>query len=75
MRAGLVYASQQGGNNLQDVITAFDKMVKSKFYGENIMDKNLQGIYKVLAVMKSAFSTLTLGLSVRSFLREILQGT
>ena len=75
MRAGLVYSSQQGGNNLEDVITAFDKMVKSKFYGENIMDKNLQGIYKVLAVMKSAFSTLTLGLSVRSFLREILQGT
>ena len=75
MRAGLVYASQQGGNNLTDVITAFDKMVKSKFYGENIMDKNLQGIYKVIAVLKSAFSTLTLGLSVRSFLREILQGT
>ena len=48
MRASLVYASLQGGNNLKDVIEAFDKMVKSKFYGEPIMDTNLQPIYRIL---------------------------
>lgn len=75
MRASLVYASSQGGNNLKDVIETFDKMVKSKFYGEPIMDTNLQPIYRILSVFKRGFSTLTLGLSGRSFLREILQGT
>lgn len=74
MRASLVYAQQHGGNEMNDVITAFDKMLKSKFYGEPIMDKNLQPVYRILSVFKQGFSTMTLGLSGRGFLREILQG-
>ena len=78
LRLSLEYKDAHGSNdktvNMQNVRKRFDDIVKSKFYGESIVPKNLQQLLKFLNMIKAGFTTLTLSLNVRSFLRESLQG-
>lgn len=75
MRLGLIYAEDHGGIKNAKLQTAFDKMIKSKFYGETIIeDETLQAIYKFLSFVRSIFTTMTLSVNIPSFLRESLQG-
>lgn len=75
MRLGLVYAEDHGGVKNEKLQTAFNKMIKSKFYGESIIeDETQQAIYKFLSFLRSIFTTMTLSVNVPSFLRESLQG-
>lgn len=60
--------------NMENIRKRFNDIVKTKFYGESIIPKQLQGLYKFLNLIKSGFTTMTLSLNVRSFLRESLQG-
>lgn len=75
MRVSLRVAETYGGQNMENVRTAFDKMVKSKFYGEPIIEKQLQPYARWINVIKRGLSTLQLGFNMRSFVRETLQGT
>lgn len=60
--------------NMSNIRKRFNDMVRTKFYGESLIPKQLQPLYKFLNIIKSGFTTLTLSLNVRSFLRESLQG-
>ena len=68
--------SQSYSHVLQDQTEkALDKLIKSKFYGEPIIEgKGLQAWAKWLNVVKKGLSMLALGVNFRSFLRETLQG-
>lgn len=68
--------SKKGGDKakVSNIVSKFDDLVKSKVYGESIMSENAQRVMKVLNVVKAGFTTMTLSLNVRSFLRESLQG-
>lgn len=71
MRASQTY----GGKSLKTTTEVFDKMVKSKFYGENIIEgEGLQRFARWINVIKRGLSTLQLGFNERSFVRESLQG-
>jgi len=81
LRLSLAHIDAYGGskkgddkNKVNNIIARFDDLVKSKVYGESIMSPNEQKIVKVLNVLKAGFTTMTLSLNVRSFLRESLQG-
>ena len=75
MRLGIMYAQDHGGVKNAKMLEAFDKIVKSKFYGESIIeDETMQHIYAFLSMIRSIFTTMTLSLNIPSFLRESLQG-
>ena len=46
MRIALRANQAYGGAKMEETITAFDKLVKSKFYGESIVDEPLQPYMK-----------------------------
>ena len=74
MQIGLKHMSEDGNNKLDDVRETIDKLIANRFYGKNIMKPGLQEWYKWLSVISRFFSTMKLGLNVRSFLRETLSG-
>ena len=81
MKMALAYNDMHSGiksgnieRNMKHIRETFDKMVKSKFYGESIVDERLRPLLKWINLIKSTFTTMTLSLNVRSFLRESLQG-
>ena len=75
MRVSIRCAQSYGGANMEETLRSFDKLVKSKFYGESIIDKSLQPYARWIQVLKSGFSKLQLGFNFRSFFRELFQGT
>lgn len=75
MRLSLQHMKGYGSQTMQNTIDSFDKMLKSKFYGEPIMEDKLRPIYRYLNVLKKGFSMMTLGLNFSSMFRELLQGT
>ena len=75
MRVSLRCAQSYGGANMKETLRSFDKLVKSKFYGESIVDAELQPYMRWVQVLKSGFSKLQLGFNFRSFFRELFQGT
>lgn len=75
LRLGLMYAKDHGGVKNAKIQTALEKMIKSKFYGEPIIeDDTMKAIYKFLSFVRSIFTTMTLSVNIPSFLRESLQG-
>ena len=77
MKLGLKYIEDHGGVINQREQEAFDKIVRSKFFGESIVaekDSTLRAIYKWLSFVRSIFTTMTLSINIPSFLRESLQG-
>lgn len=74
MQIGMRKMEEDGNNNLAGVRETLDKLIANRFYGKNVMSKDLQPIYKFLSVISAFFSTMKLGLNVRSFLRETLSG-
>ena len=78
MKMALEYRDAHGSTkdtvSMANIRKRFDDVVKSKFYGESIVDPKLRGLLKFFNMIKSVFTTLTLSLNVRSFLRESLQG-
>ena len=75
MRISLRCAQTYGGASMKETLRSFDKLVDSKFYGESIVDKQLQPYMKWVQVLKAGFSKLQLGFNFRSFFRELFQGT
>lgn len=67
-------ANIRDGKNMKNIRKRFDDIVKSKFYGDSLIPKDLQPLYRFLSMVKSCFTTLSLSLNTRSFLRESLQG-
>lgn len=61
--------------DVENIRKAYQQSLTKKIYGDPIMLKELQGIYKCGAVLKTAFSKLALGLNSKSYVREMLQGT
>ena len=61
--------------NIENVRKAYQQSLTKKVYGDPIMIKELQGVYKAGAVLKTFFSKLALGLNSKSYVREMLQGT
>lgn len=74
MQVGLRRMDEDGGNNLKEVREVIDKLIDNRFYGKNIMKGHLKDWYAWLSVISRFFSTMRLGLNVRSFLRETLSG-
>lgn len=74
MQIGMRKMEEDGNNNLKDVRETLDKLIDNRFYGKNIMKPGLQEWYRWLSVISAFFSTMRLGLNVRSFLRETLSG-
>lgn len=75
MQIGLRKMDEDGGNNLEQVRKTLDKLIDNRFYGKNIMEgEGLKKWYAFLSVISRVFSTMKLGLNVRSFLRETLSG-
>lgn len=74
MQIGMRKMEEDGNNDLSKVRETLDKLIANRFYGKNIMHSDLQPIYRWLSVISSFFSTMKLGLNVRSFLRETLSG-
>lgn len=75
MRTSLRVSKQYGGARAEETLESFDKLVKSKFYGEPIVDKSLQPYMRWMQALKSFFSKLQLGFNFRSMFRELFQGT
>ena len=66
---------EDGNNKLTDVRETLDKLIDNRFYGKNIMkSEGLKKWHAFLSVISKTFSTMKLGLNVRSFLRETLSG-
>lgn len=60
---------------LKEIRTALDKLIASRVYGKSIIESPvLQEVHRWLSVASAFFSTIRLGLNVRSFLREMLNG-
>ena len=60
---------------LKEIRTALDKLIASRVYGKSIIESPmLQELHRWLSVASAFFSTIRLGLNIRSFLREILNG-
>lgn len=80
MQLGLRHHDAFGHNGtpdkkkLEGIQEAVDKFIQNRFYGKPIMDKWQQPIYAWLSVISQFFSTLRLGLNIRSFCREMLNG-
>lgn len=75
MKLALKYAHDHGGVENKTIQDVFNKIIKSKFYGESIIEgETLQAVYKWLSFVRSIFTTMTLSINVPSFLRESLQG-
>lgn len=80
MQLGLRHHDAFGHNGtpdkkkLEGIQDAVDKFIQNRFYGKPIMDKWQKPIYSFLSVVSHFFSTLRLGLNVRSFCREMLNG-
>ena len=74
MQIGLRRMEEDGNNDLSDVRETLDKLIDNRFYGKNIMKSDLQPLYRWLSVISRIFSTMKLGLNIRSFLRETLTG-
>ena len=75
MRVALRVERAHGGTDNDATLEAFDKLVNSKFYGENIIDPTLVPYAKWIGAVKSLLSKLQLGFNFRSFFRELFQGT
>lgn len=78
MKMNLEYLDAHGSSektkDMANIRKRFDDIVKSKLYGESLVPKQLQPLLKFLNLIKSGFTSMTLALNVRSFLRESLQG-
>jgi hypothetical protein len=46
LRLSMMYRSSYGGQDMKDIISVFDKAVRSKLYGESLVPTELRGIYK-----------------------------
>jgi len=75
MRTALRVSKKYGGAEAGETLESFDKLVKSKFYGESIVDASLQPYMRYIQSLKSFFSKLQLGANFRSLFRELFQGT
>lgn len=75
MRTSLRVSKQYGGANAPETLESFEKLVKSKFYGESIVDESLKPYMRWMQALKSFFSKLQLGFNFRSMFRELFQGT
>lgn len=75
MRLSLQHMKGYENQVIQNTLDTFDKMLKSKFYGEPIMKEDLRAFWRYLNVLKKGFSVMTLGLNFNSMFRELLQGT
>ena len=71
MRIGQSFGDQKQ----EDTEKALNALIKSKFYGETIIPNDLQLVARWINVLKKGLSTLSLGLNMRSFVREFMQGT
>lgn len=71
MRIGQSFGDQKQ----KDTEKALNALIKSKFYGETIISKDLQPLARWVGVLKKGLSTLSLGFNMRSFVREFMQGT
>lgn len=81
LKMGLEYRDAHGSfenkgkrQDMANIRKRFDQIVKSKLYGESIVPEKAQGLLKFINLIKSFFTTLTLSLNNRSFLRETLSG-
>lgn len=78
MQISLKIGESLGEQKQQAVEHALDKLIKTKFWGENYLETDNSGLLTIarwLNVMKKGLSALALGLNPRSFVREFLQGT
>lgn len=74
MRLSLAFQKHHSKQSLDKVIDTFDKLVKSKFYGESIIEEDLQPLQRFIGMIKKGFSTMALSLNFTSFFRETLHG-
>lgn len=75
LQVSLRKMDEDGGNKLTELRETLDKLIDNRFYGKNIMNsEGLKKWHSFLSVISRTFSTMKLGLNVRSFLRETLSG-
>ena len=74
LRLELVYA-QRAGHDTTDILDVFDMAVRTKFYGESPIPKELQNIFRPLARLKGIFSVLQIGGKAVSMMKELVYGT
>jgi hypothetical protein len=74
LRLELVYA-QRAGHDTTDILDVFDMAVRTKFYGESPMPKELQDKFRPLARLKGIFSVLQIGGKAVSMMKELVYGT
>ena len=74
LRLGIAYKNSYGGAKTEELLTVFDKAVRSKIYGESLIPKELRPIYRWISVVRNVFTEMALALNFTSFFRETLQG-
>lgn len=72
---GLHMQQSEDNIDVSNIRQAYHQSLTKKVYGDPIMLKELQGIYKCGSVLKTIFAKMTLGLNSKSYVREMLQGT
>lgn len=73
LRLSMMYRSSYGKQSMNDIIKVFDKAVKSKLYGESLIEDGKE-IYKFISVLRKGFTRMALSLNFTSLFRETLQG-
>ena len=73
LRLSMMYRSAYGKQSMDDIIRVFDKAVKSKLYGESLIEDGKE-VYKFISVLRKGFTRMALSLNFTSLFRETLQG-
>lgn len=73
LRLSMLYRSAYGKQNMEDIIKVFDKAIKSKIYGESLIEEG-KNLYKFISFIRKGFTRMALSLNFTSFFRETLQG-
>ena len=72
---GLRYQQKYLGMDYTSTEDVIMKFIRANVLNQKVMDKNMQAVYKPIAVLKKLFTTTSLGLNYVSGIREFLQGT
>lgn len=74
LQVALQYQQGMYGNDNESVIQYDDKFITNIVYSSPIMDKHLQGPYKIMSAIKNVTTASALGFNFRSGIRELMQG-
>lgn len=70
----LQFMQDAEGNSLNDIIKVTEKFITANVFKQNIMDQNLIAFNQILAVLRSAVSTIAIGFDIGNTFRDSITG-